>query len=318
MSEPIQVAGALAVVMLATWIVPAVSVAALAPLLGRSSWVRPNYRGRAVFLGLGVVWAPWTLGVLLLPLAASVSQPLETLDLGNKLQVVPILVVFAFGLVDDLLGSGEHRGFGGHLRSLVKGHITTGTLKLAGIGLAAVWASLVLAKATGERWSSAEGMARIAAGALLIAGAANLLNLLDLRPGRALKGYLFLVVLACGTMLAVGLVDVRSHSGVWLNVVLVAIALVGPVVAVWRYDLSERGMLGDAGANPAGAVIGVVLASTLPLWAIILSALVVLALNLISERVSFSQVIAANEVLSWFDGLGRARDDVAGTTRVSG
>jgi len=37
---------------------------------------------------------------------------------------------------------------------------------------------------------------------------------------------------------------------------LTLIVLLGPVAAVWRYDLGERAMLGDAGANAAGALAG--------------------------------------------------------------
>jgi hypothetical protein len=90
----------------------------------------------------------------------------------------------------------------------------------------------------------------------------------------------------------------------------VAVALLGPVVAVWRFDLGERGMLGDAGANAMGALLGWVVASILAPAALGVYVIAVLALNVASERISFSQVIERNRVLSWFDRLGRLPADI--------
>jgi uncharacterized membrane protein len=63
-------------------------------------------------------------------------------------------------------------------------------------------------------------------------------------------------------------------------------------------------MLGDAGANALGAVVGtMVLAGPMGLvWA---AAAVLLALQLASERVSFTRVIESNRVLRAADRLGR-------------
>jgi hypothetical protein len=90
-----------------------------------------------------------------------------------------------------------------------------------------------------------------------------------------------------------------------LDLVVLTIFLLGPVLAVWRYDVGEIAMLGDAGANPMGAVAGMFVVAGLPRWGLFLYLGLVLALNLVSERHSFSSVIAGNRVLSWLDGLGR-------------
>ena len=90
------------------------------------------------------------------------------------------------------------------------------------------------------------------------------------------------------------------------------IAGAGPVVAVWRYDLSERGMFGDAGANPAGALAGVFLAMWWPLWGVIVLVVLLGVLNVASERISFSSAIEGSSLLRWFDGQGQLGEDVYG------
>ena len=93
----------------------------------------------------------------------------------------------AFGGYDDLAGDGDRRGFRGHLGALAQGEVTTGAVKLGGIGAAGLVAAAVLGG----------GPADLAINAGLVAGGANLLNLFDLRPGRAIK-----VALASGALLA--------------------------------------------------------------------------------------------------------------------
>jgi hypothetical protein len=101
---------------------------------------------------------------------------------------------------------------------------------------------------------------------------------------------------------------------VWIGGVklsLLALTL-GPVLVVWRYDLGERAMLGDAGANAAGALAGFLLAWRSPLWLLAVLVVVLLALNVASERVSFSEVIERVGFLRWLDGLGRLPADGPG------
>jgi hypothetical protein len=64
-------------------------------------------------------------------------------------------------------------------------------------------------------------------------------------------------------------------------------------------------MLGDCGANGLGAITGTVLAATLPrpLKTLVLAAVV--GLNLASEKVSFTKVIADTPVLDKIDQWGR-------------
>ena len=278
---------------------------ALVPTLEGSGAARvSNYRGRTVVLGLGLVWVVWTIG---LGFAGAVlafvgryappegGQPYSVLAVAAPVTLV--LGALALGLADDVFGSGVDRGFRGHLGALFHGRLTTGGLKLLGIGLLAA-----LAAGTETIADFPSGTARWVLAVLAIALTANLINLLDLRPGRALKAYSLLAVLAALAMFA------RGEGTTALELLVV---LLGPVAAVWRFDLRERAMLGDAGANAAGALIGwVAVVVFSEWWQLAIYVAVVLALNVTSERVSFSRVIEGNRVLSWLDGLGRlAHDD---------
>jgi UDP-GlcNAc:undecaprenyl-phosphate/decaprenyl-phosphate GlcNAc-1-phosphate transferase len=64
-------------------------------------------------------------------------------------------------------------------------------------------------------------------------------------------------------------------------------------------------MLGDTGANPLGAYLGLALALWLPLPAQWAAVAALLALHVYAERGSLTRLIARVRVLAWLDGLGR-------------
>lgn len=355
----------LLVAVLVGWALPAWAIRALLPSLETSGRTVANYRGRPVTAGLGVAWLVAAVGFATLSLLtgalASGIRSLTSVDPAAWFQwfqlspwglasgFVPVLLIvgaFAFGLVDDVFGEVSAKGFRGHLGALREGRLTTGALKLLGVGVLALGSAWIVVLRTGSgletagfgRWGTAlVGALTVALAGAVIALSANTINLLDLRPGRALKGYL---VLATVGLVAVGfrlwaqaaesvrfLGDTAAASPVSADVaaaaalVLLVVLVFGPVVAVWRLDLGERGMLGDAGANAMGALAGYLVAWSGNIWFLAVAAAVLLALNLASERVSFSRVIDELALLRWIDGLGRlpADDerpsDVAGMTR---
>lgn len=271
-----------------------------------------NYRGTTVFYGLGIVWLVWA-GCAIVGGVALASleprTPLAVLTLAGPLA----LVAFALGAVDDAYGSSADRGFRGHLRAMARGRLTTGGLKLVGMGAASlVVAAIVSGAATAGQAPGApsQPLQRVAVTLLAAASIAltsNLVNLLDLRPGRAIKGYGVLAVLGSVStgMLLMGASAGLSVQERLLATVALAIFVLGPVIAVWPHDISARGMLGDAGANPMGAVAGLLIVAGLPWWGVAAYFAIVLALNLASERVSFSAVIEGNPLLKRVDMLGR-------------
>ncbi|MGZ5213847.1 MAG: hypothetical protein ACXWEJ_03930 [Actinomycetota bacterium] len=190
------------------------------------------------------------------------------------------LLVLAAGLVDDLAPAGP-RGLRNHLRALASGRVTTGIIKLIVVAAAAVVSIALQPKGSGG--------ARVS-GVILVAACANVWNGLDVRPGRALK---FGLVAFLG-LTRVDLAFLPTLPGVAL----------GAAAALW-FDLNERGMLGDGGANLLGFTIGLGLYLVLPGWGVVLAAVVAVAINVIADTVTLTRVIEAVSPLRWFDALGR-------------
>jgi len=241
--------------------------------------------------------------------------------------VLLAIVVFAVGMLDDALGSGAERGFAGHLKALASGRLTTGMLKLLVISVASL---LVAWYAAGELSGAIDApsyWAYVLFGGLSIALTSNFVNLTDLRPARALKAYGLLVLVGALAQLATILFVSAQTRGFGGHVLVthglaifaaLLLLLLGPAMAAWPYDAGERGMLGDAGANPAGAVAGLLIVGSLPLVGVIVYAVVMLALNLASERWSFSAIVEGNRALRWLDGLGRRKDATGGIGAAQG
>jgi UDP-GlcNAc:undecaprenyl-phosphate/decaprenyl-phosphate GlcNAc-1-phosphate transferase len=291
--------------------VPVVGMRMLAPSLAESERAAAvNFRGRRVFYGLGIVWLLWAGAAIVGGVAAAQfvgASVLSLLTLAGPLA----LVAFALGVVDDAYGSSSARGFRGHLSALRHGRLTTGGAKLLGISLASFVVALVIAEVA--PWGRGAGSLGQTIARALVAGAAialtsNLINLTDLRPGRALKVYTLLALagVASALLLAPALGGPDGTSFMLFQAGGLMVFAIGPVLATWPFDLGERGMLGDAGANPMGAVAGLFIVAGLPLWALLVYALAIFALNLVSERVSFSRVIESNALLHRLDLMGRS------------
>lgn len=255
---------------------------------GPSRWRRTNHRGEALTLLEGPAWTAGALtGVALAPRLEPRVRAAAFLAVGSAA---------VLGAVDDLTGTSDDRGLRGHLGAMARGRLTTGGLKVLGIGATgvAVAAALLPARVTGRRGLGGAVDVVLAGG--VVAGAANLVNLLDLRPGRALK-----VALLPAPLVLVG----GPAAAPLLAVV------TGASTAVLPVDLGERGMLGDSGANAAGALLGAALVAGTAasggrgraVRAAVLGVLVVLTLA--SERVSFTAVVEGTPVLRGLDRLGR-------------
>ena len=151
------------------------------------------------------------------------------------------------------------------IRAHLQAGATTGTLKLVAIP---TWALV---------------RTRSVSGAVLVALSANALNQLDTRPGRALKAF------ALGSLL----LGARPRRALGLAV------LIAP------YDLREMTMLGDAGSNALGAVLGFESVRQLRSRGRIGVIAGLAALTILGERRSLGALVESTPGLRELDRLGR-------------
>jgi UDP-N-acetylmuramyl pentapeptide phosphotransferase/UDP-N-acetylglucosamine-1-phosphate transferase len=239
---------------------------------------RPNYAQLRlpVVLGRALVVSALSAGLFSVLLFGRGADFTATVVLA-----VGARVLLFVGRLDDRAET-ETRGFRGHLGSLRRGRPTTGILKLA-VGLAV---------AAGVSIAIGGGPLRVVAGTLSIALSINVTNALDVRPGRALK-FSLLALIPAALLLPEG------------GLVLLIVAFAGAGLGLLPFDLGERGMLGDAGSNPLGLVVGTGLAAVLPLWGLVVAILILAGLQVAAETVTISRFIEAVPPLQWFDRLGR-------------
>ncbi len=276
--------------------IAALLVVPLLRALQAGGHTRPNYRGRDL---------PFPLGVLPLAAALLALIPLMLLQRLSSTAIfhpetVPIAIyalgVLALGLIDDTLGSPTRtptpnpnseghrplRGWRGHGAAVLRGELSTGALKAGGsLGLALL-AMSYLGLSNG-RWL-------LAAAVLVLA--TNLFNLLDLRPGRSIKAFLLL-----GVGLTAGSGELRP---LWALGLFAAPALVAGV-----YDLRERAMLGDTGANLLGALAGLWLVLTLSGTGQLVALGLLAALTIYGEFRSISAFVERTPGLRELDSWGR-------------
>jgi UDP-N-acetylmuramyl pentapeptide phosphotransferase/UDP-N-acetylglucosamine-1-phosphate transferase len=249
--------------------------------------IRPNYRAREL---------PYPFGVLI-PIAALLALvPLiliERITHATFLQpqLIPVamyaLGVACLGLIDDTLGGPPGaapgpRGWRGHGGAALRGELSTGTVKAVGsLGLALLATSYV--NPSIGRWL-------LAAAVLVLA--TNALNLLDLRPGRAIKGFVLI-----GVGLTIGVRELRPLWTLGL--------FVGPALVAGAYDLREEAMLGDTGANLLGALAGLWLVITLGQTGQLIALALLLVVTVYGELRSISELVARVPLLRELDSFGR-------------
>ncbi len=273
------------------------SAAVLAPALLRAlseaGHTRPNYRQRQL---------PHAFGALALAAALLALIPLMLVQrLASTAVFYPValpiavyaLGVLALGLVDDTLArpaptdaekrdTGFQRGWRGHGAALLRGELTTGVLKAAGsLGLA------LLATSYLER---SDGRWLLAAGVLVLA--TNVFNLLDLRPGRAIKAFV-----ALGAGLTIGSGELRPLWALGL--------FAAPALVAGAYDVRERAMLGDTGANLLGALAGLWLVLTLSGTGQLVALASLALITLYGELRSISALVERTPGLRALDSWGR-------------
>ncbi len=191
----------------------------------------------------------------------------------------------AMGLYDDVIcssdgGQRDVKGWRGHLSSLARGRLTSGAAKILAGGMVA---GAVVGSAAADPVTGVRDI-------MIVALCANLINGLDVAPGRAVKGLVLVL-----TLLIIGRPELGGQE---------AAGVLIPPVAFSLGDLRGRHMMGDAGANGWGAMLGMTCIAGLSgasLW--ILLFLLCWA-QLIADSPGFSRVIERCPPLRYLDRLG--------------
>jgi UDP-N-acetylmuramyl pentapeptide phosphotransferase/UDP-N-acetylglucosamine-1-phosphate transferase len=250
---------------------------------------RENYRGRRLACPLGVVVVAAAVCALI-PLAIAEEAAGGVLRPELGWVAVYVLGVAFLGLADDALAD-RARGLRGHAQAALRGELGTGALKAVGsVGLA-----LLVMSAPG---TGADHAARFVLGAAVLVLATNAFNLLDLRPGRAIKVF---VVLGAG--LTIGSGDLAPLWAVGL--------FAGPVLVVGLYDVRELGLLGDTGSNVVGALAGAWLVLTLSDVGLAVALALLVVITAYGEFRSISELVDRTPGLRHIDSWGRPSDDTA-------
>jgi UDP-N-acetylmuramyl pentapeptide phosphotransferase/UDP-N-acetylglucosamine-1-phosphate transferase len=246
--------------------------------LRRAPHARPNYRGQIVLGTAGVA--------LIVPLGIGAALALSVDEPASNVVLTMLCAGTAFaalGYVDDVYGSRRAGGFAGHARELLHGRVTTGAIKALGGGVVGLVAA----------WTSGRRGVWFIVGGVIVALSANLTNLLDVRPGRALK-----IWIPCAAALVITGMPGESEA--------VVAGLGGGAFGFLVHELREKVMLGDTGAGLLGGVLGIGAVAAFGPLALTILLGVLLALTIASEIVSFTRVIDSVPPLRWADRLGRA------------
>jgi UDP-GlcNAc:undecaprenyl-phosphate GlcNAc-1-phosphate transferase len=246
-----------------------------------------NYRGKDLPTPLGIIIAAaGALAFGALGLLLELGVDMDVPPLGASL----VFGVAVFGVFDDAY-SGESRGWRGHGAELAKGTIPTGALKALGtVGIAGFIAY----------GRAPDDFVQFVAVVAVLVLSTNLFNIIDLRPGRAVKTF---VILAVALTIAKGM-DLFQGLGVWT----------GAILVVGFYDLREQGMLGDTGANMIGAVAGFWLVNAITsTGGLVAAALALAAITAYGEFRSISAFVERTPGLRHLDSVGRIhyREDAA-------
>ncbi|SHF28345.1 UDP-N-acetylmuramyl pentapeptide phosphotransferase/UDP-N-acetylglucosamine-1-phosphate transferase [Desulforamulus putei DSM 12395] len=247
-------------------------------LITEAGFVRPNFRGDNIPVGAGFLFF----------LSALLPTSLLIFIAPEHYRTMGFIYLFALGsmtllgMADDVFGSRADSGLKGHIKKMMRGELTTGGLKLTAGG----FMSLAVAGAISHGWQE------VVINTLVIALSVNAINLLDLRPGRAGKGFLLGVLLL--------------FFGGWPSGNLIWAAITaGALLAYLPTDLRAEAMMGDTGSNALGATIGITSVLVLPEAAKIGYLVFLIGFHLFTEKYSLTRIIEKNKMLNYLDRLGR-------------
>lgn len=240
--------------------------------------IRPNYKKDMIPVSMGLVFLPTIIinSIILVYFCKNINNLVYTF-----MYLFGLISMCLVGILDDIVGNRDVSGLKGHFKSLFKGTLTTGGFKALFGGFVGLVISVAISKSIVD----------ICINTLIIALSTNLMNLLDLRPGRAIKVYLVIIV------------------AIFLSVVgypkALVLILLPSVIVYFIDDLKAKAMMGDTGSNVLGISIGIlfVIGYSRPIriyWLVFL-----VFIHLLTEKYSLTKIIENNKVLNFIDKLGR-------------
>ena len=260
-------------------------------MLVNGNVIRPNYKNEMIPVGMGIVFLPMIiinsiiLGFVTLNNIWFVSSSNYNLNivwlLCLALYIFSMMAMFFAGALDDLIGNRNVSGLKGHFKSLFKGELTTGGFKALFGGFVGLVVSVCISSSIVD----------IIVNTLIIALSTNLMNLFDLRPGRAIKAYLVIMIPIYITL--------TGYTKVF------PLLILPNVLAYFNTDLKARGMMGDTGSNVLGISIGVLMALGYGIKVRVAWLVFLVLMHLITEKFSLTKIIEKNRVLKFIDNLGR-------------
>ena len=260
-------------------------------MLVNGNVIRPNYKNEMIPVGMGIVFLPMIiinsiiLGFVTLNNIWFVSSSNYNLNivwlLCLALYIFSMMAMFFAGALDDLIGNRNVSGLKGHFKSLFKGELTTGGFKALFGGFVGLVVSVCISSSIVD----------IIVNTLIIALSTNLMNLFDLRPGRAIKAYLVIMIAIYITL--------TGYTKVF------PLLILPNVLAYFNTDLKARGMMGDTGSNVLGISIGVLMALGYGIKVRLAWLVFLILMHLITEKFSLTKIIEKNRVLKFIDNLGR-------------
>ncbi|MEG0249930.1 MAG: glycosyl transferase [Peptostreptococcus sp.] len=254
------------------------SIPFLSKMLKSNGMIRPNYRGEKIPVSMGICFIP----ALIINSAILLYCNVEVTRLFRVYILLFGVMSMCFaGIIDDSIGNRDVTGLKGHFKSLLNGKLTTGGFKALLGGLVGLVITVSISKS----------ISHIIVGTLVIALSTNLMNLLDLRPGRAIKVYLLLSII------------IFIFSPVFEKELMMLI--VPAVIAYFYYDLKAMSMMGDAGSNVLGISIGIFMVTSFDLKVQIFWLAILVIVHLIGEKFSITKLIENNHILNYIDKLGR-------------
>lgn len=225
-----------------------------------------NYKGEDIPTSGGIVF------IIVQFLMSMILYTFTREKLFILLNLFGILAIGIIGLIDDVFGQKNIKGFKGHFFCFLRGNLTTGFLK-AIIGF---FVSFFISYT-----KNSHDLKELIIDTFFICLFINAVNILDMRPGRACKFYIILCL--------IGLLKLFFMKN--YNIIMTIFPILLSVIVFLSFDLKEKVMMGDTGANVLGLNLGILFSWILSSKYKIIILFFLLFLNIFAEKFSISKIL---------------------------